>query len=620
MKGIISHSDYAQFRNKVTSIIRKCKTSYYERCFLRHAGNMKESWKLIRKLCCGPSVQRIESINIDGRIFNQPDEIAEKFNHYFVNVANDLENNLPYSENSPYQFVRRNNNFLNQFETVTLIECSDAIKSLKNTKQDRDHISVELFKKYSEIFLHVICDLINLSFQTGIFPEYCKQAIVMPLHKKGPSNLVSNYRPITLLPFLSKIFEQCLYTRLFEHAVAHNIFSPQQFGFMKGKSTQDAIISLTSRIYDCFNEENVFCLNVFVDFQKCFDTIDHEILLGKLALYGVTGIALSLIENYLHGRYQAVRIGDAVSSPLPITKGTFQGTKLGPLLCLYFITDLTYISDVFTPILYADDTTLSFKFKYTHDINRICNAELYKFFQWTAANKMSINYGKDKTYYMIHTYRNIDDNEINLFMNGHRLQRLDQAKFLGVIIDTKLKFNHHINYIAGKISRSNGIIYKLRQLKMPSSVLKQLYYNLIYSYLNYNVCCYAATYEIHTSRLFLLQKKALRNITYSNYLAHTDNLFHSCNILKFQDIYKLNVGIYAYNNQNLFERSHARNTRNANELLPGRARIRAYEFSLFVSAPRIFNSIPSEIRSAETRNIFKCRYKKHLLSSYMQSN
>ena len=618
-QGHVTLHEYSQFRNKVTSIIRKCKVKYYERCFLKHAGNMKKSWELIRKLCYGTSNNNsVQSIRIEDDIINCPQIIADKFNHYFVNIANELENNLPHSDNSPYQFVKRNNNLLTNFESVTSTEISDAIKLLKNTKQGVDSISVVLFKKFSNIFLSTICELVNLSFTTGIFPEYCKQAIVRPLHKKGAADDIRNFRPLTLLPFLSKIFEQCIYTRLFKHAVLHNIFPDQQYGFIKGRSTQDALISLTNNIYDCFNEEGCFCLNVFIDFQKCFDTIDHEILLGKLALYGITGSALNLIENYFRGRKQSVRIGDIISSPLPITKGTFQGTKLSPIFCLYFLADMSHISDVFKPVLYADDTTLSFKFSSISEANRVCNMELAKFFQWTASNKMSINYGRDKSFFMLHTYRNLDEGAINLSINNHKIEKLDIAKFLGVFIDSKLKFDHHINYIADKISKSNGIIYKLSQLKLPSNVLIQLYYNLIYSYLNYNIICYAATYDSHTNRLFLLQKKAIRNITHSDYLAHTDPLFHSNNILKFHDIYKLNAGMYAYSNQHLFERSHIYNTRNTYDLLPVRARIRVCEFSLSVAAPRIFNSIPLEIQSVETRNAFKCRYKKHLLSSYIQ--
>ena len=184
-KGLVTHDEYSQFRNKVTAIIRKCKIAYYERCSSRHAGNMKESWKMIRKVCYGTSDKCIESIIVDGNILKCPNAIAEKFNHYFVNIANDLANNLPHSNNSPYQFVEQNDNILTDFEPVTLAECSNVIKNLKNTKHGPNVISVELFKKYAYFFLPIICNLINLSFTTGIFPDYCKQAIIRPFTKKG---------------------------------------------------------------------------------------------------------------------------------------------------------------------------------------------------------------------------------------------------------------------------------------------------------------------------------------------------------------------------------------------------------------------------------------------------
>ena len=139
---------------------------------------------------------------------------------------------------------------------------------------------------------------------------------------------------------------------------------------------------------------------------------------------------------------------------------------------------------------------------------------------------------------------------------------------------------------------------------------------MIYSYLNYKICTYAATYQTHINRLLLLRKKDIRNITCSDYLAHTDPLFYSMSILKIHDIYKLNVGLYGYSDQHTFERIHSYDTRNHDDLLPGRARLRVCEFALSVAAPRIFNSIPAEIQTALTRNAFKSRYKKYLLSSY----
>ena len=153
---------------------------------------------------------------------------------------------------------------------------------------------------------------------------------------------------------------------------------------------------------------------------------------------------------------------------------------------------------------------------------------------------------------------------------------------------------------------------------MPFKVLKQLYYNLIYSYLNYNVCCYASTYESHLTKLYLLQKKAIRIINNASFLEHTDPLFFSNGILKVQDIHKLNVGLYMYENNTSvqFIRPHDYSTRGHDDLRPQSARLTLTQNSISVVGPNIWNSIPEEIRNSPSRNSFKFSYKKFLLSFY----
>ena len=171
---------------------------------------------------------------------------------FFSNIANNLTNNLPPSSVSPYEFVARNSHQPIFFDPITQDECSTIIASLKNTKEHIDHISVQIFKKYHHHFLPVLCEIINLSLETGVFPNCLKHAIVIPIFKKGDQSNATNYRPIALLPFIGKIFERCIFARLSNYAIACNIISTKQFGFTKGKSTQDAIILLMEKIYECF--------------------------------------------------------------------------------------------------------------------------------------------------------------------------------------------------------------------------------------------------------------------------------------------------------------------------------------------------------------------------------
>ena len=617
--GIVSHAEYATYRNKVTTLMRNQKESYYKQCFSRHANNIKASWNLIRKICSGHQVKKIDEIKFNNLTYKNDLEIAKIFNNYFVSIANDLDANLPPSSANPCAYIPNlhvNQNFL---EPVSPDECSKIISSLKNTKQNVDNISVSIFKKHHHILLPIICEIINLSFNSGVFPTSFKHATVVPIFKKGDPCNISNYRPIAILLFLSKIFERCMYTRLMNFAVVNNLFTPNQYGFLKGKSTQDALLHLTENIYDCFNRtDGSFCINIFVDFRKCFDTIDHTILIRKLELYGITGNLLILVKNYLTNRTQSVRIQNSISPPLPITKGVPQGSILGPLLFLFFINDLPNISDVLTPILYADDTTLSFRCTSISQATSICNRELQKFYNWAVANKLTINFDIDKTYFMIHTFRNLDLIDLNLNLGNNNLTKCDVCKFLGVMIDEKLKFKDHIEYISKKISKSIGIIYKLAQLKMPFKVLKQLYYNLVYSYLNYNVCCYASTYSTHLNKLYLLQKRVIRIINNAPFLEHTDPLFFSNGILKIQDIYKLNIGLYMYDHDTptQFIRSHEYPTRQRDNLLPAHARLTLTLNSLSVVGPNFWTSIPADIRNSPSRNSFKFEYKKFLLSFY----
>ena len=155
--------------------------------------------------------------------------------------------------------------------------------------------------------------MINQSFSSGNFPNPLKIATTIPIFKKGNRQVISNYRPISILPFLSKIFERCLYSRLFNFFFNCNLISPYQFGFLKNTSTQDAILNLIENIYSSLNDK-LHSINIFIDFSKAFDTLNHLILLRKLDRYGVRGLPLRLIRSYLNNRVQKVIINGVMSS------------------------------------------------------------------------------------------------------------------------------------------------------------------------------------------------------------------------------------------------------------------------------------------------------------------
>ena len=376
--------------------------------------------------------------------------------------------------------------------------------------------------------------LINKSFETGIFPDELKIAKIVPIFKSGDKTLVSNYRPISVLSFFSKIFETILYNQLIEVIEKHDLLYKFQFCFRKQFSTSHAIISLVDKIHEALNSSNIM-IDVTLDFSKASDTIQISILLKKLYSYGIREISLQLIESYLTNRQQFVKINNSRSTSKTVTCGVPQGSVLGPLFFLICINDLPNVSDKLFSILFADDTSVFIEGKNIDEVIGILNTELAKLTAWLATNKLTLNI--KKLNFMIFYRARIKWSTITtpLLLNGITLERLSFTKFLGVIIDDKLSFIRHITYIKSKISKGLGILLKARKY-LKRKCLLNLYYSFIYPYLTYCVEAWGNTPDTHIDPLIKLQKKVIRIITFSPYLAHTEPLFKELNILPFPKV------------------------------------------------------------------------------------
>ncbi len=251
--------------------------------------------------------------------------------------------------------------------------------------------------------------MINQVLNNGIFPDKLKIAKVVPIFKKGDCALTNNYRPISLLPVLSKVIEKITYNQLSLYFESNKLFSDSQYGFRPNHSTEQASLELTDRIISAMDNNDV-PISIFLDLLKAFDTIDHAILLTKLEQYGVDGIPLKLLKNYLTNRKQYVKLQEASSNLLPINTGVPQGSILGPLLFIIYINDFARASAIVDFICYADDTTLfstlnKFINAQNTNPNIIINTELAKINEWLEINKLSLNVTKSK-FMVFHTQHN----------------------------------------------------------------------------------------------------------------------------------------------------------------------------------------------------------------------
>ena len=475
-------------------------------------------------------------------------------------------------------------------------------------------IDISSFKENSNLIAFTISDLINVCFSSGIFPNVFKKAIVWPLFKKGDKFSIHNYRPISKLPTLSKIIEKCIKARLLSFFTLNGTLSSVQFGFRPGLSTQDALIHVTEKFYsnlhDCLST-----IGVYIDFSKAFDTLNRNILIRKLQMYGIRGLALKLLSSYLENRSQQVFIGESVSNTLPINLGIPQGSVLGPLLFLIYVNEVPNISNNFTTCMFADDTSFLFKGRCITELFNVCNRGLEMFSDWCIANRLSVNIHKTK--FMVFSNRSIPAILPNLFLNGAPLDRVSSIRFLGIELDHNLKFDLHINNIANKISKINGIIYKMRG-NFPRYILTKLYFSLIEPHLNYCSIIFGNSYQNHLDSLEIAQRKCVRTIFGANFLAHPNPIFLQLKILKFKDIYKLALGSHLYKNHNLiseFSLHHGYDTRNRNYLIPQFQRLTQTQHqSVNVQAPIIWNLIPSNIKICNNIKLFKKKFKEHLKS------
>lgn len=275
---------------------------------------------------------------------------------------------------------------------------------MKSKSTHIDTYSIKILKYLVDIISPILCNIINLSFETGYFPTFCKIARVVPLFKSGDKNNVQNYRPISILPIFSKIIEKVVHHQLYGYMQRNNLLTNNQYGFRKKLSTSDAITDMTQYVYDSLDRGDTI-ISFFLDFSKAFDTVNHNILLQKLQVYGIRGVVHNWFSSYLSNRMQSVSVNGVISSQRPIEYGVPQGSTLGPLLFLIFINDFPNCSDFFKFTLFADDSTLTCRFDHNNLIsmkNEIEN-NLLPVSKWLLSNRIKVNVQKSN--FIIFSYR-----------------------------------------------------------------------------------------------------------------------------------------------------------------------------------------------------------------------
>jgi hypothetical protein len=573
------------------------------------------TWNIIKRET-GKSSDNMSEKNINIKLNNNQVEsnsnkVANLFNDYFTNIAPSLVSNKNSSLDDSYQLLTANEKSIKNTIFMSPIlrkEVQTAIQNIKNKKSAGvDEIPSSLLKRCSNYICHPLAEIFNLSICEGKFPNKMKTSIVIPLHKKGSKQDISNYRPISLLLSLSKIFEKLMAERIVNFANKYNIFSECQHGFRKGKTTDNATMSLITQITTSLDSKNKV-LGMFCDLSKAFDCVNHEILLMKLQYYGIRGVTNTWIRSYLENRQQTVQVNNTKSNLNTVLLGVPQGSILGPLLFLFYINDLpkNVLNSKIT--MFADDTSAIVSAKTERDSESKAHAAMQELEKWFHANKLILN--SDKSTSLSFSWIKSHDNQINPPLN-----RSTHLKFLGTIIDEQLTWNQHIKYLRKKLTTAYFALKKIAVLTNQQTV-KIVYHAYFESVMRFGLIFWGNSK--YAQKIFTLQKKAVRCITNSKRRHSAKPIFKTLDILPLPSLYIYECLSFVYKNNNSFTQNsdtHSHNTRGSTQISIHRHRTTKYEKQANFMCPTLFNKLSE--KSKKIKPLSKFQY---LLNSFLREH
>ena len=494
---------WLSLRRKVQKEIAKRKKSFYKNK-VQHLRNTdsRRWWKTINKMSGKPNKPKSFSLECNGEILNDQ-QLASTLNEFYVSVNADIPT---LNENSLPTFPSAIVNVL----TVQPHEVCEKFLALKLHKATGpDNVPCRILKSFAHVLAEPVTIIFNASLSSSVVPKIWKESNIIPIPKvQQPSN-EGDTRPISLTSCLSKVLEDFIVSWLIDDVKGK--IDSYQFGCLKGSSTTycllDMIHSWLSHLDSSSNGKHIRV--TFLDFSKAFDRIGHNFIIEKLIDLGVRQSLIPWIINFLSERRQRVKIGETVSSWLPVTAGVPQGTKLGPILFIIMVNDLRVNTPDTKMWKFVDDVTSSESL--TSNSSSASQSTLDNINSWTSNNWIKLNAKKCKELRIC--FLKETPNLSPLTIDGHVLESVRSYKVLGLTIQSNLKWDEQI---LSTVTKASKRLYALRVLSrggVPPADLISVYYALIRSILEY--CSEVWNYAIPqylSNELEKVQKRAMRII------------------------------------------------------------------------------------------------------------
>lgn len=595
---------YKPLRNQCNNLLRKAKSTYHKNLLNENSLSPKKFWNVIKNIF--PTKVKGTTPKTSNK-----DVIANKFSGWFSTIVTSLKQkamplkNLVWGEATNKRDKRTDNVF--SFKYVSVIFVKQQLKGLKRSKATGiDNLPPALLKDSADAIAKPLCHVINLSLRSGDVPTTWKQARVVPIHKSGPTDAPENFRPISILPAMSRILEKAVHKQLSMYFENNNLLSKSQFGFRKGRSTESATVLCCDTIRKAAGQGKLTGA-VFLDLTHAFDTINHGTLLNKLVSYGVSNKEIAWFESYMFLRTQIVDIDTTMSDEKPLLTGVPQGTILGPLLFIIFFNDFQEVLVHSQVIQYADDTVILFSHSDLHTIIKALNEDLENISNYCYKNELLLNLKKGKTESMIFgTAKRIakTGDQFQVHYRSEPINHVSSYKYLGNVLDPALSLNTDFDSKYKKAVQRLRLMSRLRPY-LDMNAATKIYCMMIMPIITY--CCqlHASLTATKSKQLSSISKRAAQIINNNDAtIPDVEIAMRNRNCLFVKKC--LDKGL-CENFENYFRlNEHNLQTRNnkAFLLLP-RVKLEFERKSFYFFGAKQYNDLPCFIRKKDTFNSFK---------------
>lgn len=605
----INHSDYfKEYVKRYSKLFKRvCASakSIHIRNKIKTSGNkIKTTWNIINAEIGKSTVKNTDfHLKINDVDVRADMEVATEFEKFFTNIPILTTRTLLSSSSSAYSILQdcvQECGIDFEFTFVSAKEILESFKDIEVKKTaDLWGLSVYIISSIIKSIAPFLAIVFNSCVASGVFPDLMKLSKVIPLFKSGSTTDPTNFRPISILPTMSKIFEKLILNQMLRHFNRHNLFHSKQFGFTKGRSTTDAGVELLKSVYEAW-ENSQDALGIFCDLSKAFDCVCHDTLIRKLHHYGIRNKSLSLLSSYLENRVQRVDVNGKKSEGALVTMGVPQGSILGPFLFLIYINDLPFhVRDNHKILLFADDTSLVFKIKRQLQNFQEINVALAKVVHWFNINNLLLNPSKTKL--IKFSMPNVRQLRTIVQLNGIELDPVESTVFLGITVDAKLQWGPHINKLSGRLSSAAYAVKKIR-LITDVDTARIVYFSYFHSLMSYGILLWGGCADIHS--IFVLQKRAVRAIYNLGPRVSLREKFKEINILTVTSQYIFENLMFVHKNESNFVKLsdvHSMNTRNKHNLAVHATRLHRVSNSFMGQCIRFYNKLPIHVRKLPTK-------------------